>query len=63
MSDRDLMWQNFLSACAPGTVVLDFCNTVWQKTAPSRWVRPGDPEEYSPTSVQWPVDVLLKGME
>lgn len=63
MNERDLMWQNLLSACVPGSVVLDGSDIVWQKTASASWVKPGDPEEYSPASIQWPVDVLLRGME
>jgi hypothetical protein len=63
VTERAMMWQNFLWACKLGTVIQDHTSTVWQKRGKDMWQRVGASSDYSAESIAWPVDVLLEGIE
>lgn len=61
--ERNEMWQNFLFAAELGTVVQDYCDTVWQKRGKYSWQMVGSGDEFTQDSIQWPVTVLKANRE
>lgn len=63
VAEREDMWQNFFWACALGTVVRAADGKVWQKRGKSSWQAIGASSEYSASSIAWPAEVLMGGIE
>jgi hypothetical protein len=61
VSERAVMWQNFLYSKPLGTVVIDEAGRVWQKLGNTVWQRVGAAGDYSPESIPWPVSTLMDG--